>query len=406
MKQAGMRMAALRRERGLTQGALAAVLHVSPQAVSKWENGHTMPEMSLLTALCQALGCTADAIIYERKAVRHGARFERLLLPAAPIAAFSGAKWPRSLSKAALMSSVKLFMGLEERRDAAGRQINDDAEYVLQAACTGIAFGYSWARQAGENEGWALYGLRCETHRREDCTDGEFVQLARENIDSGYPVIVQPRAYEDTLLAVGYADDGCVLKALAFLDGDDEKNSVMSFEGLKGYPDWAANEVDLLCLRPAERRTTVEEACHQALRDGYELLMNTVHHDELPLVGYGLVIYDNWIRLLEEESRAGLPGIACMYPHIFIHYEGKLRTKQFLEYCGHAIPDINQIALRRAIIKYEEIVHLCEQMIPHLVTEKPATIEAANAQRQQFIAMLQRTRELESEALAGWRFAI
>lgn len=35
----GTTIAALRREKGLTQDALAAQLGVSAQAVSKWENG-------------------------------------------------------------------------------------------------------------------------------------------------------------------------------------------------------------------------------------------------------------------------------------------------------------------------------------------------------------------------------
>lgn len=53
------------------------------------------------------------------------ANFEHILLPYGPVADFTGRNWPRSMAKPAILSAVKLFMGLEERRDAMNRQIND-----------------------------------------------------------------------------------------------------------------------------------------------------------------------------------------------------------------------------------------------------------------------------------------
>ena len=52
-KKAGRQIALLRKKKGLTQEDVAARLCISPQAVSKWENGHTMPELSLLVELAQ-----------------------------------------------------------------------------------------------------------------------------------------------------------------------------------------------------------------------------------------------------------------------------------------------------------------------------------------------------------------
>ena len=59
----GRRIAALRREKELTQDALAEVLRVSPQAVSKWENDQTCPDISLLPKLAQELGVTVDELL-------------------------------------------------------------------------------------------------------------------------------------------------------------------------------------------------------------------------------------------------------------------------------------------------------------------------------------------------------
>ena len=44
-----------RAERGLTQQALAEALHLSATAVSKWENGHSLPDIGLLEPLSAAL---------------------------------------------------------------------------------------------------------------------------------------------------------------------------------------------------------------------------------------------------------------------------------------------------------------------------------------------------------------
>ena len=43
-RKAGKQIALLRRSKGLTQEDVARQLNISPQAVSKWENGHTMPD--------------------------------------------------------------------------------------------------------------------------------------------------------------------------------------------------------------------------------------------------------------------------------------------------------------------------------------------------------------------------
>ena len=45
-----------RKEKGYTQQELADILHVSNKAVSKWETGVNMPEISLLESLSEILG--------------------------------------------------------------------------------------------------------------------------------------------------------------------------------------------------------------------------------------------------------------------------------------------------------------------------------------------------------------
>ncbi|MBQ8235603.1 MAG: helix-turn-helix transcriptional regulator [Clostridia bacterium] len=44
-----------RKQRGYSQTALAKKLCVTPQAVSRWENGHSMPDVYTLAKLAQVL---------------------------------------------------------------------------------------------------------------------------------------------------------------------------------------------------------------------------------------------------------------------------------------------------------------------------------------------------------------
>jgi len=59
----GNQIMALRKKMGFTQAGLAEALGISAQAISKWENGHTLPETALLPLLAERLECSVDAIL-------------------------------------------------------------------------------------------------------------------------------------------------------------------------------------------------------------------------------------------------------------------------------------------------------------------------------------------------------
>ena len=59
----GKRIGLLRRQKGLTQEELANHMGVSPQAVSKWENDQTCPDISALPKLAQLFGVTVDELL-------------------------------------------------------------------------------------------------------------------------------------------------------------------------------------------------------------------------------------------------------------------------------------------------------------------------------------------------------
>ena len=59
----GKRIAACRKRMGLTQDALAEQLGVTAQAVSKWENDQSCPDITMLPKLAKVFGITTDEIL-------------------------------------------------------------------------------------------------------------------------------------------------------------------------------------------------------------------------------------------------------------------------------------------------------------------------------------------------------
>ena len=52
-----------RQQKDMTQTQLASVFNVSEQAVSRWENGNTYPDISLLPAIADYFGISIDELM-------------------------------------------------------------------------------------------------------------------------------------------------------------------------------------------------------------------------------------------------------------------------------------------------------------------------------------------------------
>ena len=63
------RLVQLRKEKGLSQEALAAKLGVSRQAISKWERAEASPDTDNLIALAEIYGITLDALLDGEKEI-------------------------------------------------------------------------------------------------------------------------------------------------------------------------------------------------------------------------------------------------------------------------------------------------------------------------------------------------
>ena len=64
-KRIGAFIAQCRREKNLTQMQLAGLLGITSQAVSKWENGLSVPDSSMLVSLAEELDISVSTLLGE-----------------------------------------------------------------------------------------------------------------------------------------------------------------------------------------------------------------------------------------------------------------------------------------------------------------------------------------------------
>lgn len=79
-RKIGSFIASLRKEQNLTQEAFAEKLGVSNRSVSRWENGKTLPDISLMQAICEITGATLPELLTGTRQTVPSQR-EDILLP-------------------------------------------------------------------------------------------------------------------------------------------------------------------------------------------------------------------------------------------------------------------------------------------------------------------------------------
>ncbi len=402
VKKMGEQIACLRMGNKYTQEQLAEKLKVTPQAVSKWENGKAAPDISLLCEMSQLFNCTVDKILNPASCILYNIDFnyEFIVKTRVPAADYSGPEWPKSIASASVLTALKLFYGLEQRRDSQNRQINDDKEYILQSAMTTICFGYSYGPDEWIHDSFFLYGLDYEIHSKSDYSEDSFISLICRQIEHGYPVVIIPKEYTDMIFAVGFSDHGRILKGLGFLDGDDPKNARMNFEQPDSYAGWYKIDCDVMILKHVNEKMPLAEACTNALFRGITLLLNDSHCGENKMKGYGMVIYRNWCELLREENQRNAEQIVCVFPHAFIHYENKLLTKKFFELCIDIIPDIDKELMSLAVSQYQDIVSYAAEIATIAHLRNSFSRDVMKEKRNHIIEMLRRSSEQEALALS------
>lgn len=166
----------------------------------------------------------------------------------------------------AVMAALKLFMGLEERRNYDNCQINDDQEYILQSGISTLAFGFSHYNREFIHDCFQIYGLDYETVTTNRKTFDEIVAIIRRQIERGYPVIIQDKSNNAAFLFVtGIIADGQKIKAHEFVEGLDEKNCNMNPYDMEVLDNWPKPDMEILLLSHTDHKLDMEEACKKAL---------------------------------------------------------------------------------------------------------------------------------------------
>lgn len=76
----GARIAALRREAGLNQAQLAAILKISPSAVGMYEQGRREPSADMLVAMAQAFHVSVDYLLTGSPGQTESTALEKMLV--------------------------------------------------------------------------------------------------------------------------------------------------------------------------------------------------------------------------------------------------------------------------------------------------------------------------------------
>ena len=77
----GKFIAACRKKQNLTQMQLAEKLNITDRAISKWENGKSLPDSSIMLELCEILDISVNELLRGEKTMsENNQKDERLLL--------------------------------------------------------------------------------------------------------------------------------------------------------------------------------------------------------------------------------------------------------------------------------------------------------------------------------------
>lgn len=146
----GRFLAARRKEKGFTQKDLAARLFVSDKAVSKWERGLSMPDISLLIPLAESLDVTVVELLEGRRSEGAGpdaARTEELVRRALTLSGETPEKQRQTRRRRGLLFGGCALLSLLELAAAflSGRGFSDFAVSFWTFEPLSLIFGaYFW----------------------------------------------------------------------------------------------------------------------------------------------------------------------------------------------------------------------------------------------------------------------
>ena len=198
----GNKIKFLRTNKGITQDQLAEQLHISGQAVSKWENGTCYPDITMLPALADFFGITIDELLdYRLNALTDKERFVRFMagngiLSLGVCTLNSGAESSYYINTENFVSNTQISKIGEFFADCI-RENNVEFDAVLGLAYHGISFSVATAcslfQKYGMTVNYCHDRLVADSRGREVCgytlKDGDRVVIVDDLISSGRSLV-------------------------------------------------------------------------------------------------------------------------------------------------------------------------------------------------------------------------
>ena len=145
-KKTGQFLKTLRKEKQITQEALAEILHVSNRTVSRWETGSNMPDISLLVELAEFYQVSITEIIDgERKSEKMNQETKMT-----------------AMKKRKIISVLLMIFGVFVMISALAVFPNESSWGSIYATIGGAGLtvgGYLWMRSALVKMGWRILGV-------------------------------------------------------------------------------------------------------------------------------------------------------------------------------------------------------------------------------------------------------
>lgn len=125
-----------RKQKGLTQAQLAEALGVSDKSVSRWENGKTMPDLSIYEPLCEILEIQISELLYAQKMT------DKEKTAYGEQSAFNIFKTKSQLQTFAILTEILIFVGIIITMTLTKLIADTDSEKILTSVCGCFVWGF------------------------------------------------------------------------------------------------------------------------------------------------------------------------------------------------------------------------------------------------------------------------
>lgn len=234
-KEIGEHIAMLRKNAGLTQESLSERLGVTPQAVSKWERGAGLPDISVLMDLAFALDVNTDDLLKPTETpIRAFMRSNKGLLTARKISGVPKiSRWDAPQGCDMFYSMPAMIAAALCKIEAAERGDHEPLSYEMLNSrfcelmhVMGLGYAFLWFENRNlAEELWRAfdygdiikramnyYGRDYLFLKEDDATPQQRKQLLVWSIDHGHPVVMEGAGgIAEFSVITGYADGGDTL---------------------------------------------------------------------------------------------------------------------------------------------------------------------------------------------------